>query len=99
MNKRRDRCNRSAPFPRLNRVTDVRQLIIGVQYDPEIIPTGTVVDNARLSGHHRHRSALTHYAGAQNFNRGRGLIGDFPRNLKVNLLLAIHVIDREQGDR
>jgi hypothetical protein len=80
-------------------VTGVRQLIIGVQYDPKVISTRTVVDYPRLSGHDRRREVLTLYASAQNFNRGGGLIGGFPRNLKVNLLLAIHVVDREQWGR
>ena len=74
---------------RSNRVTAIRQLIIGVQY----------VENARLGGHHRRCDALTHYAGVQDFNCGGGLIGGLPRNLKVDLLLAIHVVDREQRGR
>ena len=77
----------------------IGQLKIRVQNYAEIVSVGTLVDNARLSAHNWNGDALADYSVVQNFHLRGGLFCDFPRDLKINLLLVIHIIDGEQGDQ
>ncbi len=77
----------------------VGQLIIGVENYAEVTSIGAVVDDARLRVNHRHGNALADDARVEYFHLGGRLIRYFPRHLKINLLLSIHVVDSEQRNQ
>src|ERR1035438_7813147 len=66
-----------------------------MQNRPENIPTGSVVKYGRLGCEYRNRSGCARDAVVVYRNAGRRFPSHLPGNLKVDLLLAVHIIHGE----
>src|SRR5580704_14015306 len=73
-------------------MVSICQLEIGVKHNPECVASNVVSENSRLGGQHWNGNRRAQRAVVHHLHHSAGFAGQLPGHLKIDLLLAIHVV-------